>query len=657
MKKIIIPIILYIGFSLNSLAQEKSRQEIKGDKYAFKYSFDKAIDAYKQADNLTIGGQRNLADAYHQLDQDIDSEIAYAKLVSLKEGVLPEDYFNYSKILKANGKYEEAFTCMDKFSELKPNDLRVKDYKAHKADFQDMLKDDGKYKLVNMNVNTDAQDFGTCYYKTSVVFASTRAVAKMIKRTSNWNGKPYLNMYVSEVADNQLKKPEIFNKGLDGKLHDGPASFNKEGTYIAFTRNNYDDKSKDKVVELQIYFSSYLEGKWSKPMPFLFNNEKYSVGHPHLTADGNTMYFTSDMPGGFGGADIYRTTKNEKGEWNQPENLGDKLNTEGDETFPFFEEVNGRLFFVSDGRFGLGGTDIFIAAMSGSGFDNVQNAGAPLNTRYDDFSVIADGKTNKGYFSSNRVGGNGDDDIYSVDFLKWIEAGKTLKGIAKDVNGNRIPNTFITLLDEKGKMIDTLTTKNDAAYIFIVPTNKQFKLIGKKVGYSNGESEANTLGKELVVVSDVILLKTEEEPVVTKTKEEPIADKIKEGADLGKIIEFKAIYFDLDKHKIRPDAEIELKKIIKLMNEYPQMTVELGAHTDCRETKAYNQLLSNRRAKASVDYIRKGITNPNRITGKGYGKSKLINNCSCDGEVVSDCSEEEHQKNRRTEFIVLKKSN
>ena len=195
-------------------------------------------------------------------------------------------------------------------------------------------------------------------------------------------------------------------------------------------------------------------------------------------------------------------------------------------------------------------------------------------------------------------------------------------------------------------MIDTLSTKNDAAYTFLVSTNKQFKLIGKHEGYTNGESDANTLGKELVVISDVILLKKEEETV---------ADKIKEGSDLGKIVEFKSIYFDLDKYKIRSDAEPELKKIIKIMNEYPNMTIELGAHTDCRETKAYNQLLSNKRSKASVDYIRKSITKPERITGKGYGKSKLVNGCSCDGEVVSNCSEEEHQKNRRTEFIILKK--
>ena len=646
MKQIIIPIILFISFSINTIAQEKSRQEINGDKFAFKYSFDKAIESYNYANQLTPEGQRHLADAYHQLDQDIESEIAYAKLLSLKNGIIPEDYFNYSKILKANGKYDEAFMCMDKFAELKPTDLRVKDYNAHKADLPELLKDDGKYKLVNLTINTDAEDFGAAYFKSSVVFASTRAVAKMIKRTSNWNGKPYLNMYVSEVSENQLKEPKIFDKGLDGKLHDGPASFNKEGTYIAFTRNHYHDKSKDKVVELQIYFSSYLEGNWSEPIPFAFNNEAYSTGHPCLSADGNTMYFTSDMPGGFGGADIYRTTKNTKGEWAQPENLGDKLNTEGDETFPFFEEVNGRLFFVSDGRFGLGGTDIFIANLSGSSFSDATNAGTPLNTRFDDFSVIADGKTNKGYFSSNRTDGKGDDDIYSVEFSKWTTIEKKLKGIAKDINGNRIPNTFITLLDEKGKQIDTLSTKNDAAYTFIVPTNKQFKVTGKHEGYIDGESEANTMGKEIVVFADVILQKKEIET---------IEEKIKEGVDLGKIVEFKPIYFDLDKYKIRLDAEPELKKIIKIMNEYPNLKVELGSHTDCRENKAYNQILSDKRAKATVDYIRKSITNPNRITGKGYGKSKLVNQCSCEGEVLSSCSEEELQKNRRTEFIVLKK--
>lgn len=653
MKKIFIPTILFISFSISCFAQEKSRQELKGDKLAFKYSFDKAIDSYNNAKKLTPEGQRHLAEAYYKMNKDVESEVAYAKLLSLNDHILPEDYLNYANALKANGKNEQAFVSMDKFAEMKPSDLRAIDYKAHKSDFYSLTEDDGKYKIVNMTINTEAQDFGTSYFKNSIVFASTRSRARMVKRTSNWNGKPFLNMYVSEVTDNQLKEPKIFDKGLDGKLHDGPASFNKEGTLIAFTRNHYHDKSKDKVVELQIYFSSSKDDKWTEATPFIFNNDDFSVGHPCLTADGNTMYFTSNLPGGFGGSDLYKTVKNAKGEWGQPENLGKKINTESDETFPFYDELNNKLFFVSDGRFGLGGTDIFIANYNGYSFDAAVNAGAPLNTKYDDFSIIVDAKNNKGYFSSNRTGGNGDDDIYSIDFLKLMKKEKTLKGIAKDVNGNKLPLTLITLLDEKGKVIDSIQTKGDAAFSFMVNTNKQFKLIGKHDAYMNGESEANTLGKELVVISDVILLKNDVATATTTTNT-TAATKIKKGDDLAKVTDFKAIYFDLDKYKIRSDAEPELKKIIKIMNDYPNMHVELGSHTDCRETKYYNQVLSEKRAKATVDYIRKSITNQNRITGKGYGKSKLINDCRCDGDVVSTCSEENHQKNRRTEFIIVK---
>lgn len=650
MKKIIIPIVLFISVSLNAIGQEKSRHELKGDKLAFKYCFDKAITSYNRAKQLTPDGQHHLADAYYQLNKDSAAEIAYAKVISANNNIVPEDYLNYANVLKANGKYNEAFVNMDKFAGLKPTDLRAKDYMAHKADLPVLLQDDGKYKLVNLMLNTSDQDFGASYFKTSIVFASTRAKVKMIKRTSNWNGKPFLDMYIAEISNNELKDPKIFDKGLNRKLHDGPASFNKEGNYVAFTRNNYRDKSKDKVVELQIYFSTCVNEKWSKPVPFIFNNELYSTGHPCLTADGNTMYFTSDMPGGFGGADIYKTTKITNGEWQKPENLGNKVNTEGDETFSFIEEVSGKLFFVSDGRFGLGGTDIFIANLNGNTFENSVNAGTPLNTRYDDFAAIADGKTNKGYFSSNRTGGIGDDDLYSVDFLKGITTDKKLKGIAKDAKGDEVPNAFITLQDDKGKVIDTVTTANNAAYSFTVSTNKKFKLIGKKEGYTDGENQANTMSEDLVVVSDVVLLKKE---IIAKSK--TIEPKIIEGADLGKIVEFKAIYFDLDKFMIRSDAEVELNMIIKIMNEYPTMVIELGSHTDCRETKAYNQILSDKRAKASVDYIRKSITKPSRITGKGYGESKLINNCACEGKVVSTCTEEDHQKNRRTEFIVIKK--
>ncbi len=644
MKKLFIPILFLLAIGSNCVGQEKSRNELKGDKHVFRYSYEKAIESYTNAKDLSPEGQRKLAESYCKIGETQKAEIVYSKLINSSTGVIPEDHYTYAMILKGEGKYNDANKSMDIFKGLNPSDLRAKDYEAHKNELSALLKDDGKYKLVHLDVNTNDQDFGTCYYKDKIVFSSTRAKAKMFKKTYNGNGKPFLNMYVSDIKDNQLSDPEVFDKSLGSKMHDGPASFNKEGTYMAFTRNHRKDKSKDKIVELQLYFSTYKDGDWSKPERFVFNNEGYSVGHPALSADGNTMYFVSDMPGGFGGTDIYKTTKIDKGEWTKPENLGDNVNTEGDEMFPYYEENNGTLLFSSNGRFGLGGQDIFIAVMNGSGFGNVHNAGAPLNTQYDDFASIIDGKTNKGYFSSNRQGGSGYDDIYTVEFLKGLDARKKIEGMAIDKNGTAIPKTFITLLDEKGNILDTITTKDDATFSFFVDSDKKFKLIGKKESYIDGENIANTLGKELIVKADITLL----------TKKEIVAQKIETETDLGKIAEMENIYFDLDKSNIRPDAEKELNKIVSIMNEYPKMKVELSAYTDCRETKKYNQILSDKRANTAVEYIKKRITNPERIQGKGYGETNLENGCSCDGDVVSDCSEDDHQKNRRSEFTIIK---
>ncbi|MDQ3109124.1 MAG: OmpA family protein [Bacteroidota bacterium] len=643
MKKLLILILVLTGIGNDAFAEEKLRKEKNGDKYYFVYSFEKAIESYTSSKRLTVEGQRRLAKSYDNLDQDIKSEEAYAKLTSSSEGVLPEDYYEYAMVLKANGKIDQSNMWMNKFADSKPDDLRAKDYTANKGKLAEWSKDDGKYKVQHLDVNTDAEDFAPSYYKDKIVFTSNRT-NKINARRYNWDGKPFLNMYVSDMDGVQMKAPGVFDKSLNGKMHDGGTSFNKEGTFMAFTTNNYDTKRKDRIVELQIQFSTYKDGKWSKPEAFVLNNPDYSVGHPSLSADGNTMYFTSDMPGGYGGADLYRVTKDGSGAWGKAENLGNTINTEGDELFPFYEEKNGVLFFASDGRFGLGGLDIFITAVNGNQFGRVVNAGAPLNTPYDDFAVIVDDKLGKGYFSSNRTGGSGDDDIYSVDILR-LDIGKKIEGIAKDKNGNPIPVTVVTLLNDKGDVVETLTTKDDGAYFFFVDSDKNFKLTGKKSGYVDGETTVNTSGKEYIVKADVTLLK----------KEEVVAEAIKEGADLGKIAEFNNIYFDLNKYEIRPDAEPELDKIVKIMNDYPNMVVELSSHTDCRESKAFNQVLSDNRANASVNYIKKRITNPSRITGKGYSETRLVNGCSCDGEVVSDCSEADHQKNRRTEFIIKKK--
>lgn len=650
MKSLIITITLCLAAGLNAFAADKSNRELKGDKYYFTYAFDKAIDLYKRSKDLTVEGQRRLAKSYSNIGKYKESEIAYSKLVTMTGGNQSEDFFNYAMILKSNGKYDESNTWMDKYKDLKPNDLRSKDYAANKGNLNSMKTDDGKYKVGHPDLNTEAQDFGTSYYKNSIVFASSRSNAKMIARKSNWNGEPYLDMYISEIDGDQLKKPKVLSKKLDGKMHDGPASFSADGNFAAFTKNNNDLSKKDKVVSLQIFFTTNTNGKWSKEESFNLNNKDYSVGHPCLSANGNTMYFVSDMPGGFGGSDLYKVTKEGNGAWSKAENLGPEINTEGDETFPFYEENSKVLLFASNGRFGLGGMDIFICQANGSKLGAPYNAGSPLNTQYDDYAAIVNTKTNKGYFSSDRVGGEGHDDIYSFDLLKGFAVEKKIQGIAKNNAGKAIPNTFITLLNDKGNVLDTVTTNSEGAFTFVVGTDKNYELTGKKEKYTEGQTKV-AFDKENTVTADVTLL----------SKGEVIAEKIEVGADLAKILAYlgdfktETVYFDLDKYNLRPDAVEELNIIVKIMNDFPDMVVELKSYSDCRASKAYNQALSDMRAKASAAYIKSRISKPERISGKGYGEASPVNGCTCEGDVVSNCSDEEFQKNRRTEFIIIKK--
>lgn len=679
MKKINLLIILFFVFSISVNAQqqktnaenigvenqinttsktkvlEKSKRETKGDKYFFKYSFHKAIGKYVRVKELSINGQRNLAESYTNIGENEKAENVYSEMISSQSGVSSEDYYNYASLLKNSGKYNDAFKMMDKFSEMKPEDLRAKDYIANKDKFADLSKDDGSFKVQKMEISSNADDFAPNFYKDKIVFASTKKASKMIVRNYNWTGKPFWNLYVADIENGQLKKSKYFIKSRNSKYHDGPASFSNNDTFMAFTRNKINDDSKDNVVEMLIFFSSFVDNKWTEAVPFALNNKEYMMAHPFLTPDGNTMYFASDMPGGFGGSDIYRVTRLENGSWSAAENLGNTINTEGDEMFPFLESTNQILFFTSNGLFGLGGLDIFYCSINGSEFGNVKNAGYPLNTQYDDFAVIVDNMLNIGYFSSNRIGGSGGDDIYGFDLLKNLKIDKRIEGIAKDNNGKTLSETLVILLDIHGELIDSITTKDNGAYDFIALADNNYILIGKNENYQDGKTITNTYGKEPIIKADLTLLKEEaivktiKEEIVVVIKEEVISIIEKENV---KIEGLNPIYFDFDKSNIRPDAEIELKKIVVIMNNNPIMVVELRSYTDSRGTEYYNKNLSNQRAKATLDYIKAGIVNPERIYGKGYGESSLTNKCDKDGKVVSPCTEKQHQNNRRTEFFI-----
>lgn len=630
---------LLLGMSNVAMAQDTTQREKRANKDMFSYSYDKVINSLEDRDDLTIDGQRSLAVSYHKMNQNLKSDSVYKTFINSATGVVPEDYFNYAMVLKMNGNYEQSVVWMDKFSSSKPNDLRAIDYNRNKLEYPNWLLQNKRHLITRQTINSEGSEFGPAYYKDRVVFASSRPTSKVFEKEDNWHNLPYLDLYVSTVKNEQLEKPAYFNSDLNGKYNDGPASFNKEGTFIAFTRNNHRDKSKDRVVELQIMFSKFANDKWSEPEPFYLNDPAYSTGHPALSADGNTMFFTSDIPGGFGGGDLYKVTRNKDGEWSKPINLGNLINTEGDEAFPFYEENSQRLLFSSDGRYGIGGMDIFVAEYSGATVVKVYNAGFPINTQFDDFSAITDATFTTGYFATSR---GGSDDIYSLTILP-ADFNKILNGIALEKKGKPLPNTMVTLYNDNAGPIDSLLTGSNGAYSFKVTTNTQYRLTGTKATYSDGNNTASTFGTDTIIYANVTLAKI--------YSPEPV--KVEPKSDLAEVIELNTIYFDLDKHNLRSDAKVELDKVVKIMNRNPELIIELRSHTDCRASEEYNQLLSERRAKSSVNYIRARITKPSRISGKGYGEVANSKDCPCEGDVVSNCSEEQYQLGRNTEFTIV----
>lgn len=698
------------------------------------FSNPKVIEKVEGKKKITVDAQRQMAENYKLTGNYAMAESMYAKIVNSTEKT-EEDIYAYSQILKMNGKYTEARYHMNIFSLLKTNDIRAKLFSENTTYAADLLKDNGQFKIKNLEANSAQQDFGVTYYKDNVVFTSSRC-NNLSATLHHWTSGnlPYLDLYLGKIDDKneicKTKKLAKFNK----KYHEGPATYSKDGNIVMYTEDNYSAKSSDGFRKLVIMEAKFKDGKWGEKIPFPLNNKEYSVGHPSLSADGNTLYFSSDMPGGKGGVDIYRATRNADGTWGNAENLGDKINTEGNEMFPFIHE-NGFLFFSSDGRPGLGGLDVFATQIKNNKISKVINVGAPVNGSKDDFTFVLNSEKTKGYFASNREGGKGWDDIYSFDLIVPFKFNKTIIGTAKDKEGNILANTKVNLYDASGNVINTVLTTENAIYSFDVDDNGTYNLVGTKDKYSDGNNSVNITEESQIVISNVVLEKTPDlallalitdavsmEPLegVKATLTDVLNDKtvgdyntpetgdfktplggnkigdkivyklklekqgylskevvfsyvivkpgeikmhetldlsmarLKVGGDLAKMVDLKSIYFDLGKWNIRKDAATELDKIVKIMNEYPNMVVELGAHTDCRGTAAANEKLSQKRATSSAEYIKKMIVNPERIYGKGYGESKLLNGCACEGKVKTTYTEEQHQENRRTEFIIVK---
>ena len=650
-------IVLILGISLTGIlsGQEKTMKKAKEqyDRYEYinaQQSYLRVVEqGYRSADLY-----KNLGNSYYYNSQFTEALKWYEELMtSYPQEVEPEYYFRYAQTLKSAERYDEADGYMEKLTAMTTGDQRATIFNEEpnylkRIDFQS-----GRYEIYNLAVNSPFTDYGGSFYGDDyVVFSSTRDTLITRKQIHQWNNEAFLELFKAnyDKTTGELLEYEKMSGTLNSKFHDSSPVFTKDGTTVYFTRNNYEDRKMGKdnqgTNKLKLYRSyRNTQGDWTTPQDLPFNSDEYSVAHPALNATEDTLYFTSDMPGGRGESDLYKIAINGDGSFGTPENLGNRINTEGKETFPFVT-ASGDLYFSSNGHSGLGGLDIFVTKLEPVTKQDslVVNIGKPVNGPDDDFAFAFDEVTKRGYFSSNRPGGKGGDDIYSFlqteDLRNFCEI--TIKGVVKDAQDNIVPNAKVTIFDKDRKVIEVLLSDENGAYQSMkkMECSARYYVRIEKLDYGMAEMQLDTPD-----TTQTIDLSDYDELKLTKNE-----DPIQPGDDLAEKLALNIIYFGFDQYNIREESRIELDKIVEVMNQYPQMNIEVRSHTDSFGSKQYNAMLSEKRAKATADYIINQGISSDRITAKGFGEDQLLNNCS-DGV---RCSKEKHQKNRRSEFIIIK---
>lgn len=632
-------------FALSAFAQNGKIKSVEDDYKDFAYVktsevlLEVANKGYKSAELF-----QKLANSYYFRNDMENAAKWYGELFTMNDVIDPEYYFRYAMALKGIEDYKESDKWMKKFNELKPDDMRGRAFLSkvdYKSNIEDLSRDD--IEPHNLEINTELSDFGTTEYENGIVFASARGGGRKYR----WNEEPYLDLYSAEKTESGFGEAKEIEGKVNTKYHESSAVFSPNGKYMFFTRNNfYRLKYKEDgtgVNRLQLYRATLSEdGTWGEIHKVHFNSEDYSVAHPTLNLTGTRLYFASDMPGTFGQSDIFVVDVNDDGTLGKPENLGPSINTEGQESFPFMD-TSGNLFFSSTGFPGLGGLDVFkseeldqkVEGGSNRNFP-IENVGKPVNSSADDFGYYENLVTKRVYFSSNREGGKGSDDIYTFEVP---ECEQLVFGTVQDSKTDElIPNATVILFDSEGKEIERKTVGEDAAFEFELDCEMEYLIRGEKETYISDEKRFTTPKKKQELQLQLLLEKDVQE--------------INPCDDLAKILDIPIIYFDFDKSNIRYDAEIELQKVLAVLNKYPTMNIDIRSHTDCRGPADYNEKLSDRRAKSTRQYlIDKGIA-AERLTAKGYGESQLVNDCGCEPINESSCSEEEHQLNRRSEFII-----
>lgn len=616
-------------------AQDKSSK--KADKQFSKLEFVKAAESYKKLINNGKSSDyvvAQLAECYYNIFNTVEAEKWYATLA--EDSSDPDIIFKYSQMLKANGKYKLSNKWMNKFVELRPADNRATSFLKNPNYLPKIISKGKRFNVQNLDINSEYSDFGGALNNNKLYITSSRNTVGLFdlgrwitQRISyGWNNEPYLDIYSFDVTDSgSYLNEDYLGSNINTKYHEGLASFDNEGNmYISresFYENEYvKDPESNNITSL---IGIYKISKGEKNVVALnINSVEYSVKNPSISSDGKTLYFSSDMPGGFGNFDIYRGDIDENGNINNVENLGQKVNTEGQEMFPFIGDKN-NLYFSSDSQLGLGGLDVFFTKEVDGKWASARNVGIPVNSNADDFAFSMNEATGEGFVSSNRSGGKGSDDIYSIKRLIPICDVLLTANVMDAKTKLGIDSATTSISDKEGNIASTKTSSNKGVSEFMLVCDEAGKLIVSKEGYNSKIVDLKMSSEEFTSIN--VMLDPIEKIIV--------AEKI----------ELNTIYFDFDKSNIKAEAAFELDKLVQIMNKYPEMTVSIESHTDSKGPSSYNQRLSERRAKTTSQYvISKGIDST-RLSSTGKGESNPVVDCT-------NCSKDEDQLNRRSEFII-----
>lgn len=592
-------------------------------------AYVEAAEIYESKDR-TQEVLQNLADSYYY-NMSLQKAIkTYRELfVTYGDSIDIELHFRYAQALKGVKNYKEA-------------DVHLSTYYNKNINTQAFIDKIEKttphtFSLEEIANKGSKGDFGLSFYKDDkIVFASSR---NNENPSYAWNDLPYLDLYSATLTeDNTLENITQFSDAINTDSHESSATFSRDGKTMYFNRTNKvrTKTDEDRIAHIKIYKAELVNGDWTNVTALPFTSNKYSTEHPSLSKDGKTLYFASDMPGGMGGFDIYRVTINDDGTFGEPENLGSNINTKHREQFPFISNLD-VLYFSSDDHQGYGGLDVFRSNMVNGNFDKPVNLGSSINSSFDDFAYVIREKDNKGFVSSNK---SGHDRLYGFAREENILTKYLVTGIVQDKNSKELlAGSLVTLFDETGTVIQDSIVGEKADYLFKIEPNKKYTIRGTRKAYIPQDVDFSTDSEGKIQHNIYLTLESYADA----------EERVKEDEKGDVQIQLDKIYFDFDKSSIRSDAETTLDVLVDLMNKYPDMEVEVSAHTDARGKDQYNLELSKRRAASTLEYlVSKGIDR-GRLKSIGYGEMQPLNKCVKEGI----CEDEEYDINRRCEFRII----